>query len=296
MNKIFCLIILLFSSPAIAQTAAEKPKILYGSISKDSLTATPFNKWFNIGYDNYHPEETILSSLKKQGFENIRISIFFGTWCGDSKREVPRFLKLLSEVSFTVKNVQLIAVGNGDSLVKQSPQHEEAGLGIFRVPVFIIYKNGKEINRINEFPVLSLEKDLQNILGGEAYIPNYHSFGLIRGWLEDGSLSDENTSPAGLAEQLRSLVGGEHELNSLGYLLLKQDRKKEALRIFQVNYHLYPKSANILSSLGEGYYENGDNKKAVSFLERALELNKEPQDVKGILEVLYKAKEKEISK
>ncbi len=56
---------------------------------------------------------------------------------------------------------------------------------------------------------------------------------------------------------------------------------------------MYPESANIVSSLGEGYYENGDNKKAVSFLEKALELNKNPQDIKGILEILYKAKEKE---
>ena len=90
--------------------------------------------------------------------------------------------------------------------------------------------------------------------------------------------------------QLRSLVSGENELNSLAYLLLKQGMKKEALKLFQANYYLYPESANIISSLGEGYFENDDNSKAIVFLEKALELTKNPQDVKGILEILYKAK------
>jgi tetratricopeptide (TPR) repeat protein len=206
---------------------------------------------------------------------------------------VPRFLKLLSAISFPDKKIQLIALGGGDSLVKQSPTHEETGLGIFRVPTFIIYKNGQEINRINEFPVFSLEQDLLTILHEKPYSPNYHSFETVLQWLNDGSLTDDNNSIRGLAEQLRPLVADEHELNSLGYLLLKQGKKKEALQIFRMNYTLYPESSNIASSLGEGYYENGDHKKAVSFLERSLELNKDPKAIKDILMILYKAKEKE---
>lgn len=293
MNKMICLLFIAFSFSSAGQTSTEKPKILYGACSKDSLTIEPFGKWFNTNYDSYQPNGATIANLKKQNFENISIRIFFGTWCGDSKKEVPRFLKLLSAIPFPEKKIQLIAVGAGDSLVKQSPQHEEAGLGIFRVPTFIIYKNGVEISRINEFPAFSLEKDLLGILTNQPYTPNYRSFGTIASWLNNGELTDENTSPSGLAEQLRLLVSDEHELNSLGYLLLKQNKKKEALKIFQINYNLYPESANIVSSLGEGYYENGDNKKAVSFLEKALELNKNPQDIKGILEILYKAKEKE---
>ncbi len=163
------------------------------------------------------------------------------------------------------------------------------------MPTFIIYKNGIEINRINEFPVFSLEKDLLGILNNQSYTPNYRSFASISKWLTDGTLLDDNISTAGLAKQLRFLVNDEHELNSLGYLLLKQDMEKEALKIFQINYNLYPESANIVSSLGEGYFETGDIKRAIAVLEKALELNKNPQDVKGILEILYKAKEKEKS-
>ena len=290
MNKIISLLFIAFSYVATAQSAVEKPKTIYGICTKDSLIVEPFGKWFTTNYDNYQPAIETITNLKKLSLENISIQLFFGSWCGDSKREVPRFLKLLSLISFPENKIQLIGVGTGDTLVKQSPQHEEKGLGIFRVPVFIIYKNGVEMNRINEFPVFTLEKDLMSILKNQPYTPNYRSFASVNRWLSDGTFKDENSSVAGLAGQLRSLVSGENELNSLAYLLLKQGMKKEALKLFQVNYNLYPESTNVISSLGEGYFENGDNSKAIIFLEKALELNKNPQDVKGILEILYKAK------
>lgn len=293
MNKIFISLCLLLPVITIAQTTAEKPNILYGICSKDNLSADPFGTWFISSYNDYSPNITITDQLKKQNTDKISIEIFFGTWCGDSKREVPRFLKLLHAISFPEKNITLIGLGNGDSLYKQSPQHEEAGKGIFRVPTLIIYRNGVEINRINEFPVLSLERDLLNIISNGQYTPNYHSFATVKQWLTESMFLDSNISTAGLAQQLRLLVKNEHELNSLGYLLLNHDKKKEALRLFQINYFLYPESANVISSLGEGYYENNDFKKAISFLEKALEINKKPDDIKGIVEILYKTKEKE---
>lgn len=293
MNRIISLLFTALSFSALAQSHSEKSRILYGVCSKDSLAAEPFGKWFNTGYDSYVPHPSLVSDLTRKSFENTSIKIFFGTWCGDSKREVPRFLKLLSAISFPDKRVQLIAVGDGDSLLKQSPGHEEAGLGIFRVPTFIVYKNGAEVNRINEFPACSLEKDLLGILSDQLYTPNYHSFKTILHWLNDGSLTDENNSIRGMAEQLRTLVSDEHELNSLGYLLLKQGKKKEALQIFRMNYSLFPASPNTASSLGEGYYENNDHKKAVSFLEMSLELNKDPKAIKEVLGILYKVKEKD---
>ena len=189
----------------------------------------------------------------------------------------------------------MIALGGSDSLVKQSPRHEEAGLGIFRVPTIIIYENAVESGRINEFPVLSLEKDLLAILRNQPYPPNYYAFHSIRDWLSDGTLADENISTRGLAAQLKILVAGEYELNGVGHLLLKQGKKAEALKIFQISSYIYPESAVVASSLGEGYFENGDHKKAITALERSLELNKDPKAIKDILAILYKAKEKEKS-
>ncbi len=291
MSKIISLSVsILFTTLLFAQTTEPKPRILYGAITKDSLTAAPYDKWFTTGYDAYKPNPETVTQLKKQSFKEYSIQVFLGTWCGDSKRETPRFMKVMNEINFPADKIKIITVGDEDSLYKQSPQHEEKGLGIFRVPTFIIYKNGVEINRINEYPVNSLEKDLLAILSNQPYTPNYHSFLFINKWLNDGTLLDENISSRSIAGQLKQLVYNENEINSLAYLLLKQSKQKEALKLFQVNFNLYPESANIISSLGEGYLKNKDTKNAVIFLERSLEQNKDPNAVKGILPLLYEAK------
>jgi thiol-disulfide isomerase/thioredoxin len=273
---------------AAQQTSADR--ILYGPITKDSLLAAPYSKWFSKGFAEYNSSNEIKTKLLNVPTKGISIEIFFGNWCGDSKREVPRFFKILDEMKFNMANTKIIAVGASDSLYKQSPKGEDKGKGIFKVPVFIIYKNGIEINRINEFPVMSLEKDLLSILNGETYLPNYKSFTSLNKWLNDGSLTDSNIAPRSFALQLKPLVNTEHELNSLGYLLLKQNLKKEALTVFRINASLYPESANVLSSLGEGYLKNTNTEKAVQFLESSLSFTKDAAAIKEILQLLYEAK------
>ena len=291
MKKIFFTgLMLVITTMIVAQTAVVKPEILYGPITRENLARFPYTKWFDSMYAAYIPARETVTDLKKQHTRGLRFEIFLGTWCGDSRREVPRFLKILDQLPMAEHKVSLIALGNSDSLVKQSPGHEEAGKGIFRVPVFIVYRDGNEIGRITEFPVNSLENDLLRILSAEGYQPNYRSFGLIQSWLSNGTLLDKNMNTRGLALQLKQWVAGEYELNSLGYLLKQQGLKKEALRLFQFNAIIYPESANCQASLAEGFLENGENKTAVQYFEKALELNKDPQKVKPILELLYKAK------
>jgi tetratricopeptide (TPR) repeat protein len=289
MKKIIAYSILMsFSFLATAQGVAEK--ILYGITKKENLADSPYASWFVPAYNNYQPDGSTITSLEKIAGRDISIEIFLGTWCGDSKREVPRFMKIVDKIPALQKKTTIISVGGSDSLYKQSPTNEDRGKGVFRVPVFIVYRNGVEINRIIEFPAVSLEKDLFNILDGKDYVPNYRSFATIKSWLANGTLLDKNSSSRGLATQLRALVSNEYELNSLGFLLLRQDRKEEALKILQINASLYPESANVISSLGEACHQTGDDKNAVLYLERSLELNKDPQLVKKILKILYEAK------
>lgn len=291
MSKIIIAISLIFLSYcSIAQSNEPKPRILFGTITKDSLTQAPYDKWFVAGYNSYQPNTETIIQLKKQSWKDITVQLFFGTWCGDSKREVPRFLKLMNEINFPISNIKIIAVGDSDSLYKQSPTHEEKGLGIFRVPTFIIAKNGIEINRITEYPANSLEKDFLSIVTNQPYSPTYRSLSLLTKWLTDGTFLDQNITARSLSTQLKPLVNNENELNSAAYLLLAQNKMKESLALFQANYYLYPESSNIISSLGEGYLKNKDTKNAILYLERALEINKDPKMVKEILPILYEAK------
>jgi len=147
--------------------------MLLGKCTRSALLQAPFADWFRPNYDSYVVDSFTCNYIRPL-LAGKSITIFMGTWCGDSKREVPRVLKMLDCCGFSEKNITLVMVSNKDSLYKKSPQHEEAGKNIVRVPTIIIEQKGAEIGRIIEFPKTSLEKDLLSILRKENYQPNYH--------------------------------------------------------------------------------------------------------------------------
>lgn len=134
-------------------------EILYGKISKEQLFSD-FPDW-EINYKNYKVNKSALDSLKLINSDNLSVDVFLGTWCGDSRREVPRFLKIVDETNiFLNKNINLYAVDRKKSLDNNLSQENN----IQRVATFIIKKYSKEIGRIVEYPEQSLESDLQKIL------------------------------------------------------------------------------------------------------------------------------------
>jgi hypothetical protein len=96
-----------------------------------------------------------------------------GTWCGDSRREVPRIYKILDYCQVKRSQIQLIYLNNSDTAYKQSPGHEEQGLNIRRVPTLLIFRNQREVGRVVESPVTSLEKDILAIVSGQPYEHRY---------------------------------------------------------------------------------------------------------------------------
>lgn len=284
MKKILSLLILLF---IVEQAQAQKAPDLLGACTFDQLLKEPYASWYNQNISAYQPNGEILTQLQKTDLSKYTMKIFFGSWCGDSKRELPRMIKVLEQVSFQKNNITLIGVEDSLALYKQSPQHEEAGQGIYRVPTFVIYKGDKEIGRIVESPAETLERDLLKIVLKKAYIPNYHSYTLIQQWLKDGLLKDENVNARGLAFRLKPVVLSESELNSCGYVLLAQRSIKEAIAVFRVNINLFPQSANCFDSLGEAYAIAGSKDKAVQAYEYAAHLDPKNE---GIAERLKKLK------
>jgi hypothetical protein len=84
-------------------------------------------------------------------------------------------LKILDASGIKENQITLVMVSNEADMYKQSPQHEEKGKNIIRVPTFIISEGMTEIGRIVESPKQSLEKDLMLILERKEYVPNYAS-------------------------------------------------------------------------------------------------------------------------
>jgi thiol-disulfide isomerase/thioredoxin len=140
------------------------PQILVGEQDRAALTIAPFDSWFSKNYEAYQVDEADLKKLKPL-LKRVKIKVFMGTWCGDSKRETPRFYKIMDAAKVKQKNITLITMDRS----KKTPDNLEEGLDITNVPTFIFYKKGKEINRIVEYPVETLEKDMLALLSKANY-------------------------------------------------------------------------------------------------------------------------------
>jgi thiol-disulfide isomerase/thioredoxin len=248
------------------------PKIL-GNCSISQLEKEPYSEWYAKNFSAYEPNIQVLAALKKTNPTKYTMKIFFGSWCGDSKRELPKMTKVLEKLSFPQTNFTLIGVDDSTEVYKQSPLRQEAGMNIFRVPTFIVYENGKEVGRIVEYPTETMERDLLKIFARKEYTANYFGYPQIIQWMKDGLLTDENISARGLAMQLRNRIAGESELNSCGYVLLAQGKLKEAIMVLRINANLFPQSANCWDSLAEAYAKDGQKDKAIQAYEYVLELD-----------------------
>lgn len=145
-----------------------KQEDLAGFANKSSFQQAPYDTWFTKNYKAYTPDINTISRLK-ENLKGISIKGFMGTWCGDSKREVPRFYKILEAADFNFKDLELVTVNR----TKKTPDNLQEGYTIIRVPTFIFFKNGKEIGRYVEYARESLEKDMLAIVSGKPYKHSY---------------------------------------------------------------------------------------------------------------------------
>jgi thiol-disulfide isomerase/thioredoxin len=139
---------------------SEQTTWLLGYCNLGQLTREPHSVWYIKGYDEYQINTDAINKLLGIANDGLTIKIVLGTWCPDSRREVPRFMRILDIWKFPVSMVTFIGVDNA----KLSPVGEYDNLDIQRVPTFIIYKNNIEAGRIIENPTTSLEQDIVNIL------------------------------------------------------------------------------------------------------------------------------------
>lgn len=140
----------------------EKPDCLVGKVIRNDIQKGEFGNYFNSEYRPYHPKQDILSQLKN-GIYNKSILVVLGTWCHDSKEQVPRFYKVLDQLDYNTSDVEIICVDRGKTAGSLDISH----LNIEKVPTFIIYSGDMELGRIIETPTLSMEEDLLKILNNK---------------------------------------------------------------------------------------------------------------------------------
>jgi len=153
MRSLQLIFLLFLISCSVNKKIETKNKQYRGSIEIAEL----FSEYpiFKMGYDNY-----MFPELRALKYEDINIIVFFGTWCHDSKRELPKALKIFNEIGINNENIELIAVG----LDKKEPLGRATKLNLMYTPTIIFFRESKEIGRIIEKPIRSLEEDIESIL------------------------------------------------------------------------------------------------------------------------------------
>ena len=134
-------------------------EILVGTCTRDGLLGCAFAEDYNIEYPMYKPNDTVVAQIKDM-IGGLKCVIVLGTWCGDSKEQVPRFFKILDQTGAVFDNLEIFCVDRQ----KEAPGLEiKTTYNIEKVPTFIFFRDGTEIGRIIETPKVSLENDMLEI-------------------------------------------------------------------------------------------------------------------------------------
>lgn len=152
-----------WTAPALFASEGTEEYLLGPTDPKTILAISP--EWQAI-YDAYAPEPVAFAHIAEmtQAGAGYKVEVLLGSWCADSRRQVPKFLKiqdLLGDHAFpaTYVGVHKRRELRGDAV---------KGKNIQGIPTFIVDRDGKEIGRITETPKGSLEGDLAAILLGES--------------------------------------------------------------------------------------------------------------------------------
>lgn len=149
-----------------AHTGAQREEHIARGWMERSALFGPEYQAFRTTYDTVRLGKPFVEMVKSvsSGVETI---VFLGTWCPDSRREVPRFLKLADEAGVPPESIRLYGLDR----TKKSNDGLTDQYAIVLVPTFVFMKGGKELGRIVERPQATIEQDMVTILAKAAAAP-----------------------------------------------------------------------------------------------------------------------------
>ena len=132
-----------------------------GALDRDQLWSHVPN--WQRRWDLHEPEDSAVHDLAGYDGKPVEVTIAFGTWCGDSRGQVPALLKAIDQAQNPRLQVRLLAIGRGFTTPAEViHQHR-----LTNVPTVVVTREGDEIGRSVETPTTeTLASDLVSILGG----------------------------------------------------------------------------------------------------------------------------------
>ncbi len=141
----------------ISVTVFAQNNDIVGPTSEEEIRSE--HRVFDIYTERYTPDPESVRFLS-QIQDSVKIYVLFGTWCHDSKKQIPAFMKTLEEANNPLIDVDYIAV----TRKKTDPDNFYKRWDLKLTPTFVIYRAEKELGRIIEEPTKRLEEDLVEIL------------------------------------------------------------------------------------------------------------------------------------
>ena len=166
MKNYFLALFLLFFNSCNENSSYD---IIDGKVDKDYLFNSSNTKWFPENYNSYETD----IFLSENNFDNLdlyKIELYMGVRCHDSEREIPRLIRILDEINFSDDQLNIYLLKRD----KTSDYGYEKGKYITNTPTIIFYKDSIEINRIVEFPIETLERDIYKIVNDIEYRNAYY--------------------------------------------------------------------------------------------------------------------------
>jgi hypothetical protein len=134
-------------------------EIMIGNCTLAGISDSGFNSAFRTEYDAYKPDKEIISQITSL-LDGVTVTVVMGTWCDDSRMQVPRFMRLYDTFEHSFPPPAFICVDRD----KKAGDVSLEGMDILKVPTFIVSFNGRELGRIIEIPQTTIEKDFLDIL------------------------------------------------------------------------------------------------------------------------------------
>lgn len=243
-----------------------------------------YKRWFDKNYSSFSLPEKRYKWAKK--LKQVNVDIYLGTWCGDSKKWVPQFVKLWDLLNLNRKQLRFIALYGGKERYKTGPNGEEKGQQIHRVPVFIFHSDGKEIARIVESPQTDLLTDVAQIALGFPSTPNYDGANSLFRLLDNVTVNDIRKSFDTHLKILKRKCTKSKELNTLGYVFLHSGDLDKALLCFDFNTRIFPYEPSVYSSYADVLAIKKQYDEAQKMYKKVLKLDSKNKHAKEQIERL----------
>lgn len=225
---------------------------LAGLVPLNMLKAEPYAAWFQKSYMNYYVNEKTAKRLGKY-LKDMDIQVFMGTWCGDSKREIPRLVRVLEVARIDPARVNYVCVYSEPERRNMSPTQEQKGRNIHHVPTIILFKNGKEVGRLIEGPLVSLEEDLLEVVEGMNYPTKYPAAEKLNQWVQTPAPAmSDSLFWANLEKKVDSLSPrSPYELSALARTFHNHGEFEKEAFVLKINSMLFPGFLSVLDKLSE---------------------------------------------